>query len=41
MEVHNRVLGFLFGHEGEFTCEFPAASDAPVGLKPVRHERRV
>jgi len=41
MEVHNRVLGFLFGYEGEFTCEFPAASDAPVRLKPVRHERRV
>jgi len=41
MEVHNRVLGFLFGYEGEFTCEFPAATDAPQRLKPVRHERRV
>jgi hypothetical protein len=41
MEVHNRVFGFLFGYEGEFTCEFPAAADAPVRLKPVRHERRV
>jgi hypothetical protein len=41
MEVHNRVFGFLFGYEGEFTCEFPAATDAPVRLKPVRHERRV
>lgn len=41
MEVHNRVLGFLFGYEGEFTCEFPAATDAPARLKPVRHERRV
>jgi hypothetical protein len=41
MEVHNRVFGVLFGYEGEFTCEFPAATDAPVRLKPVRHERRV
>lgn len=40
MEVHNRVFGFLFGYEGEFTCEFPAATDAPQRLKPVRHERR-
>lgn len=41
MEVHNRVFGFLFGYEGEFTCEFPSATDAPARLKPVRHERRV
>jgi len=41
MEVHNRVFGFLFGYEGEFACEFPAATDAPIRLKPVRHERRV
>jgi hypothetical protein len=41
MEVHNRLLGFLFGYEGEFTCTFPAATDAPERLKPVRHERRV
>jgi len=41
MEVHNKVLGFLFGYEGEFTCEFPPATDAPWRLKPVRHERRV
>jgi hypothetical protein len=41
MEVHNRLLGFLFGYEGEFTCVFPAASDAPERLKPVRHEGRV
>ena len=41
MQVHNRVLGFLFGYEGEFTCEFPAATDAPARLKPLRHERRV
>jgi hypothetical protein len=40
MEVRNRVFGFLFGYEGTFTCEFVAASDAPEGLKPVRHERR-
>lgn len=41
MEVHNKVFGFLFGYEGEFTCEFPPAMDAPERLKPVRHERRV
>jgi Domain of unknown function (DUF4166) len=40
MEVRNRVFGFLFGYEGEFTCEFPAATDAPDRLKPVRHEAR-
>ncbi len=41
MEVRNPVFGFLFGYEGEFTCEFPAATDAPDRLKPVRHEARV
>jgi len=41
MEVRNRVFGFLFGYEGEFTCEFPAATDAPDRLKPVRHETRI
>jgi hypothetical protein len=41
MEVRNRLFGFLFGYEGEFTCEFPAANDAPARLKPVRHESRV
>jgi hypothetical protein len=40
MEIRNRVFGFLFGYEGEFTCEFPAATDAPERLKPVRHEER-
>lgn len=40
MEVHNRLFGFLFGYEGEFTCEFPTATDAPQRLKPIRHERR-
>ncbi|MDW4573444.1 DUF4166 domain-containing protein [Microbacterium sp. M3] len=40
LEVRNRVFGFLFGYEGEFRCEFPAASDAPARLKPVRHESR-
>ncbi|MFM9920537.1 DUF4166 domain-containing protein [Lacisediminihabitans sp. H27-G8] len=40
MEVNNRVFGFLFGYEGEFTCEFLPATDAPHRLKPVRHERR-
>lgn len=46
MEIRNPVFGFLFGYEGEFSCEFPPALDAPVRLKPVRlkpvrHERRV
>lgn len=41
LDVHNRVLGFLFGYNGEFTCEFVEASDAPEHLKPRRHERRV
>lgn len=41
LEVRNRLLGFLFGYEGWFTCEFPPATDAPERLKPVRHERRL
>ena len=41
LEVRNRVLGFLFGYEGSFTCEYPQASDAPSRLKPVRHETRL
>lgn len=40
LEVRNRVLGFLFGYEGSFRCEFPDAVDAPSRLKPVRHESR-
>lgn len=40
LEVRNRVFGFLFGYQGEFRCEFPAATDAPVEIKPVHHERR-
>ena len=40
MQVRNRLFGFLFGYEGEFSCEFPAASNAPERLKPVRHESR-
>ena len=41
MAVHNRFFGFLFGYEGTFTCDFPAASDAPQRLKPARHESRL
>lgn len=41
LEVRNRLFGFLFGYEGEFQCEFIPAHDAPDGLKPVRHERRI
>jgi hypothetical protein len=40
LQVRNRVFGFLFGYEGAFTCEFPAATDAPAHLKPVRTESR-
>jgi hypothetical protein len=40
MQIHNRLFGFLFGYDGEFTCEFVPATDAPERLKPVRHERR-
>ncbi|MGD8196082.1 DUF4166 domain-containing protein [Herbiconiux sp. P18] len=40
LEVRNRLLGFLFGYEGWFTCEFVAAHGAPERLRPVRHERR-
>lgn len=40
LEVRNRVFGFLFGYQGAFSCDFPAAGDAPARLKPVRHESR-
>ena len=40
MQVHNAFFGFLFGYTGSFHAEFPAATDAPERLKPVRHERR-
>ena len=39
-EVRNRFFGFLFGYDGEFSCEFPAATNAPARLKPVRTEAR-
>lgn len=41
LEVRNRALGFLFGYEGWFVCEFPPANDAPARLKPRRHETRL
>jgi len=40
LEVVNPVFGFLFGYDGEFTCEFFDADDAPERLKPRRYERR-
>jgi hypothetical protein len=40
LEVRNRLFGFLFGYDGTFTCEYPAATTAPERLRPVRHERR-
>ncbi|GAA1974210.1 DUF4166 domain-containing protein [Isoptericola halotolerans] len=40
LEVRNRLFGFLFGYDGQFTCDYPAATTAPERLLPVRHERR-
>jgi len=40
LEVRNSFFGFLFGYTGAFTCEWVPATDAPEGLKPVRHEAR-
>ena len=40
LTVHNQLFGNLFGYSGWFTCDFPAAHDAPPDLKPARHERR-
>jgi hypothetical protein len=40
LEVRNRIFGFLFGYDGEFTCEFPPSTDAPAELRPRRHEAR-
>ena len=40
LEVRNRTFGFLFGYEGRFTCEFPAAVEAPAHVLPRRHDRR-
>lgn len=41
LEVRNRLLGFLFGYEGWFTCTYVPATDAPERLKPRRHELRL
>jgi hypothetical protein len=41
MEVHNPVFGFLFGYEGEFTCQFAPAVDAPERLKPMQHKNHI
>ncbi|MFC9919812.1 DUF4166 domain-containing protein [Agromyces binzhouensis] len=40
LEVRNDRFGFLFGYRGSFTCEWKPATDAPRGLKPLRHEQR-
>lgn len=40
MEVHNDLLGFLFGYRGTFACEFPENGSAPETVKPVREEVR-
>lgn len=40
LEVYNERLGFLFGYRGTFNCEWVPATDAPLRLKPLRHEAR-
>ena len=40
LEVHNDVLGFLFGYRGTFECEFPEGEPPPETVKPVREEVR-
>lgn len=40
LEVHNDLLGFLFGYRGTFTCEFIPGTDAPAAVKPYREEAR-
>ena len=40
LAVENPVFGFLFGYDGEFTCEFPDAGEVPARLEPRRYERR-
>ncbi|KJL28930.1 DUF4166 domain-containing protein [Microbacterium oxydans] len=39
LEVHNDLLGFLFGYRGEFACEYPAGP-TPQTVKPYREELR-
>jgi hypothetical protein len=40
LEVHNDVLGFLFGYRGTFECEFLEGETPPETVKPVREEVR-
>lgn len=40
LEVHNELLGFLFGYRGSFVCEYPEGGDAPEAVKPTREEVR-
>lgn len=40
MEVRNRLLGFLFGYRGEFTCTYIDGAVAPATVKPYREELR-
>lgn len=40
LEVHNDLLGFLFGYRGEFSCDYPEVADAPESVKPFREEPR-
>lgn len=41
LRVTNRRFGYLFGYEGTFTCDFPAAGPTPADLLPRRHEQRL
>lgn len=38
--VSNPVFGFLFGYDGEFTCEYVPLGEVPERLLPQRFERR-
>lgn len=40
LEVHNRLLGFLFGYQGEFTCTYLEGAIVPETVKPYREELR-
>ena len=40
LEVRNRLLGFLFGYRGEFTCTYLKGAEVPTTVKPYREEIR-
>ncbi len=40
LEVHNDLLGFLFGYRGEFRCTYVPTDAVPETVKPYREEVR-